>query len=136
MLDGVGILTDRAVLIAQFTVEQNIAMPFTLEIDPMAADVRPRVVALAGEVGLERRGSDDAHRRARRPRSSGARAARARPRARTALLLAEHPSATLPREAVKAFAATSSGRPRARGSPCCRDHRRSGLRRTRSAATC
>ena len=30
MLDGVGILTDRAVLIEQFTVEQNIAMPFTL----------------------------------------------------------------------------------------------------------
>ena len=42
MLDGVGILTDRAVLIAQFSVEQNIAMPFTLAVDPVADDVRPR----------------------------------------------------------------------------------------------
>ena len=52
MLDGVGILTDRAVLIAQFTVEQNIAMPFTLEIDPVAPDLKPQVAALAREVGL------------------------------------------------------------------------------------
>ena len=47
MLDGVGIITDRAVLIAQFSVEQNLAMPFTLEIDPVAAELRPRVIALA-----------------------------------------------------------------------------------------
>ena len=42
MLDGVGILTDRAVLIGQFTVEQNIAMPFTLDVDPVRAECSPR----------------------------------------------------------------------------------------------
>src|SRR5688572_19979020 len=52
MLDGVGILTERAVLIEQFTVQQNIAMPFTLEVDPLIAEVRPMVDALAHEVGI------------------------------------------------------------------------------------
>lgn len=103
MLDGVGILTDRAVLISQFSVEQNLAMPFTLEIDPVASDVRGQVAALARDVGLRTedlatpvaRASGDVVARVRL-----ARALALGPR----LLLAEHPSATLPRDAVRAFA--------------------------------
>jgi len=114
MLDGVGILTDRAVLIAQFTVEQNIAMPFTLEIDPVAADLRPRVAALAREVGLP-----DTHfatRVAEAPAPVLARVRLARALALDpALLLAEHPSATLPRDEVKPFAQDLTRVARARG---------------------
>ena len=53
MLDDVGILTERAVFIGQFSVEQNIAMSFTLAVDPIAAEVQARTTALAHEVGLE-----------------------------------------------------------------------------------
>ena len=52
MLDGLGLLTDRAVLLGQCTVAQNIALPLTLEIEPIRADVLPRVTALAAEVGI------------------------------------------------------------------------------------
>ena len=103
MLDGVGILTDRAVLIGQFTVEQNLAMPFTLEIDPVGADLKPRVADLAREVGLAA-----AHLMTRvgeAPADVLARVRLARAIALgPSLLLAEHPSATLPRDQVKAFA--------------------------------
>lgn len=103
MLDGVGIITDRAVLIAQFSVEQNMAMPFTLEIDPVADDVRPRVAALAEAVGLK---AGDLTRRIAeaggdvQARVRVARALALEPR----LLLAEHPTASVPRDAVKTFA--------------------------------
>ncbi len=104
MLDRVGILTDRAVLIPQFSVEQNLAMPLTLEVDPVAEEMRPRVVALAEEVGL------DAGRLTTpvgiAPPDVLARVRLARALAlEPSLLLAEHPTATLPRETVKAFAA-------------------------------
>jgi predicted ABC-type transport system involved in lysophospholipase L1 biosynthesis ATPase subunit len=104
MLDGIGIVTERAVLIEAFTVEQNIAMPFTLEVDPVRADVKPLVEALGHEVGLASeilqvpvaRAGDEARVRVRL-----ARALALDPK----LLLAEHPSASLPREAVTTFAA-------------------------------
>ena len=103
MLDGVGILTDRAVLIAPFTVEQNLAMPFTLEIDPVGADLKPRVAELAREVGLAA-----AHLMTRvgeAPADVLARVRLARAIALgPSLLLAEHPSATLARDLVKPFA--------------------------------
>ena len=104
MLDAVGILTDRAVLIAQFTVEQNLAMPFTLEVDPLAAGVRPQVAALARDVGL---GDGDLSTAV--GRASGDIVARVRLGRALALgpqlLIAEHPSAALPRTAVAGFAA-------------------------------
>ena len=114
MLDGIGILTDRAVLIAQFTVAQNIAMPFTLEIDPVAPDLVPRLAALAREVGLS-----EAHLAAR----VGEAPAHVLTRVRLAralaldpsLLVAEHPSATLARADVKAFAHDLARVARARG---------------------
>jgi predicted ABC-type transport system involved in lysophospholipase L1 biosynthesis ATPase subunit len=108
MLDGVGIVTERAVLIEQFTVEQNIAMPFTLEIDPIQAADRPSVEALAREVGLQQSQWSTPVARAGAEATARVRLARALalgPR----LLLAEHPSASLPREAVSRFASDLAG---------------------------
>jgi putative ABC transport system ATP-binding protein len=52
VVDRFGIVSSRAVLLDALTVVQNLAMPFTLEVDPMSPEVRERAVALAVEVGL------------------------------------------------------------------------------------
>ena len=104
LLDGVGIVTDRAVLIAQFTVEQNIAMPYTLAIDPVAEDVRPRVAALADLVGIPPGGLSTRVAEAAPAVQARVRLARALA-LEPSLLLVEHPSASLPRESVGPFAA-------------------------------
>jgi predicted ABC-type transport system involved in lysophospholipase L1 biosynthesis ATPase subunit len=103
MLDNVGIVTDRAVLIGQFSVEQNIAIPFTLQVDPLTDEIRSRVRQLAEEVGL---GADELSRPVgQSPPQVVARVHLARALALgPALLIAEHPSATLPRESVTAYA--------------------------------
>lgn len=104
MLDRVGILTDRAVLIGQFSIEQNVAMPFTLSIDPVDEAVRPRVRALVTEVGLA--DEDGGARVAESPADVQARVRVARALALDPLvLLAEHPTATLPRDRARPFAA-------------------------------
>jgi rhamnose transport system ATP-binding protein len=103
MLDGLGLLTDRAVLLDQCTVAQNLALPLTIHIDPIAAEVRPRVSALAAEVGL----APDA---VERPVAAADPETLQRVRLGRALALdprlvvAEHPSASLPRPAVAGFA--------------------------------
>jgi putative ABC transport system ATP-binding protein len=51
-VDRFGIVSERAVLLDQLTVIQNLAMPFTLQIEPPPDDIRARAEALAGEVGL------------------------------------------------------------------------------------
>lgn len=51
-VDRFGIVSDRAVLLEQLSVVQNLAMPFTLDVEPPADDVRARAIALAVEVGL------------------------------------------------------------------------------------
>jgi ABC-type ATPase involved in cell division len=51
-LDRFGLVSDRAVLLDQSTVAQNLALPLTLAIDPIPPDVRAAVDALAREVGL------------------------------------------------------------------------------------
>jgi ABC-type lipoprotein export system ATPase subunit len=103
LLDGVGIVTDRAVLVGQFSVEQNIAMPFTLAIDPIADEVRQRVAALAAEVGLA--SADLAARVGDTRPDVQARVRLARALALApSVLIAEHPSATLPAESIAAFA--------------------------------
>jgi predicted ABC-type transport system involved in lysophospholipase L1 biosynthesis ATPase subunit len=52
-LDRFGIVTDRAVLIEKLPIAANLALPLTLAIDPMSADTRHEVEALASDVGLE-----------------------------------------------------------------------------------
>jgi len=114
MLDGVGILTDRAVLIGRFTVEQNIAMPLTLEVDPVLPDVRSRVSQLASEVGLIDADLSTPVEEATSEVNARVRLARALALT-PAVLLAEHSSATLQRGAVKAFGADLKRVARSRG---------------------
>jgi ABC-type transporter Mla maintaining outer membrane lipid asymmetry ATPase subunit MlaF len=112
-LDQFGLLTDRAVLVEQFTVEQNLALPLSVAVESMSADVRARASALATEVGL-------AH-DLRRQAGVLSPAARARVRLGRALalgprvLVAEHPNATLSGDDAAAFAADISRIVGARG---------------------
>jgi predicted ABC-type transport system involved in lysophospholipase L1 biosynthesis ATPase subunit len=102
-LDGLGLVSHRAVLVDMLTVLQNVAMPLTLEVDPLAEDVRPRVEALARESGIDETlwdrplGHVDAETNLR---VRLARAVAPQP----TLIIAEHPSAGLPREAVPRIA--------------------------------
>jgi len=52
IVDRVGIVSDRAVLLEELSVVQNLAMPFTLDIEPPPDDVRRRAESLAREVGI------------------------------------------------------------------------------------
>jgi ABC-type transporter Mla maintaining outer membrane lipid asymmetry ATPase subunit MlaF len=52
-LDRFGIVTERAVLLEGMPLAANMALPFTLAIDPMPAEVRAKVEALGAEVGLD-----------------------------------------------------------------------------------
>ena len=52
VVDRFGIVSERAVLLDGLSVVQNLAMPFTLEIEPPPEDIRARAVALAHEVCL------------------------------------------------------------------------------------
>lgn len=113
-LDGVGMVTSRGIVIEMFTVLQNIAMSFTLEVDPIDPEVLPKATALAREVGIDAADFDVPAGRARpgaHMRIHLARALALGPR----LLIAEHPSASLPRETVQAFGADLARLTRARG---------------------
>jgi putative ABC transport system ATP-binding protein len=52
LVDRVGIVSRRAVLLEGLTVVQNLAMPYTLEVEPPSAEVKERAVALAVDVGI------------------------------------------------------------------------------------
>ena len=52
VVDQVGIVSRRAVLLDALTVVQNLAMPYTLEVEPPSEDIRERATGLAKEVGL------------------------------------------------------------------------------------
>ena len=113
-LDGLGLVSHRAVLVDMLTVLQNVAMPLTLEIEPIADDMRPRVEALAREAGVGESlwdrplGNVDAETNLR---VRLARAIAPQPR----LVIAEHPSATLPRASVARVAEDLARMARQRG---------------------
>ena len=97
------ILSERVVLLESFTVEQNLALPFSLDIDRISDEVASRVRELADEVGLashvlaEAVGTLNAsgvH------RTRLAKALALGPR----VLLAEHPNAAFPPEELPRFA--------------------------------
>jgi len=52
--DRFGILSDRIVLLESFSVEQNLALPFSLELDNLPVALRAQVRRLADEVGVAR----------------------------------------------------------------------------------
>lgn len=94
-LDRFGIVSDRAVLLEGSTLAQNLAMPFTLDIDPVQPEMLERVTLLAQECGIagewltQRAGDLPA---AIRIRAHVARGVALSP----ALLIVEHPTAALP----------------------------------------
>jgi predicted ABC-type transport system involved in lysophospholipase L1 biosynthesis ATPase subunit len=93
-LDRFGLVTTRAVLLEQLSTRANLAMPFTLSIDPMPDDVRERVDALGHDVGLAPDRLDapvGQLRAAERVRLHLARALAPGPE----VVLLEHPTATL-----------------------------------------
>lgn len=102
-LDRFGIVSERAVMLDASTFLQNLSLPLTLEIDAIPPDVKRRVEALAAEAGLPlprlaaRAGEGTPDERAR---AQVARALALEP----AVLLLEHPSAALPRDAAPRFA--------------------------------
>lgn len=102
-LDRFGIVSERAVMLDGSTLLQNLALPLSLDIDAIPPEVKRRVETLAADAGLplDRLGirAGDAT-KDERVRAQAARALALGP----AILLLEHPSATLPRERVDAFA--------------------------------
>ena len=112
-LDRIGIVSPRVVMLEAATVQQNLALPFTLRIDPIPADVAARVSALASECGiapdaLERRAADV-------PESVRARIHLGRALALDpALLLLEHPTASVPEGERRAYATTLAAAARGR----------------------
>ena len=103
-LDQFGLLTERAVLVEQFTVEQNLAIPYSLSVEDLSADLRARVARLAQEIGFA--ASDLG-------KQSGILPALGRLRLRLGralamepkVLLAEHPGATLAPDEARSFGA-------------------------------
>ena len=102
-LDRFGLISTRAVLVDQFTAEQNLALPLTLEIDPLPEAIRTEVGQLASEVGLSAEQlawQTAALDPTAQLRLRVGRALALRPR----VLLAEHPNALLPRKESSRFA--------------------------------
>ena len=103
-LERFGLIGERSVLVDQFTVEQNLAIPYTLEIDDLGPKLKADVRRLAEEVGLSATDLTQATANispATRLRLRLGRALALGPR----VLLAEHPTATLSADDTPAFAA-------------------------------
>ena len=104
VVDRFGIVSRRAVLLDSLTVVQNLAMPFTLEIEPPPDDIRRRALVLAQRVGLPEGTLD-------RPVAELGPSGHVRVRLGRALALDpaivifEHPTAEVPPEDVLALAA-------------------------------
>ena len=113
-LDGIGMITARGILIEMFTILQNIAMSFTLDVDPVDPRVVPEASALAREVGIDPAVIDVPTGKTGpevKMRVHLARSLALGPR----LLIADHPSASLPRETVTGFGADLSRVVQSRG---------------------
>ena len=112
-LERIGIVSPRAVMLEAATVQQNLALPFTLQIDPIPPDTAARVSALADECGIaadlvERRAADVSE--TVRARIHLGRAIALDP----SLLLLEHPTASVPESDRRAYAATLTAAARRR----------------------
>lgn len=106
-LDHFGLLSERAVLVEQFTAEQNLILPFTLDLEDVADSLRERVRRVGDEIGLVPQELASA---------AGSLSAPARLRIRLGralalgprILLAEHPTASLSADETAPFAADLS----------------------------
>ena len=93
-LDRFGIVSERAVLLDALSVTQNLAVPFSLEIEPPPDGVQSRVRVLAADVGLDPASWDRPVADLDLPSRLRVRFARALA-LEPAVLLLEHPSAGL-----------------------------------------
>ena len=102
-LDRLGIVSERVALLESSTLAQNLALSFTMSIDPVAPDVMEKVLALADEVGLDK--SNIENRAGDTPPEVRLRVlvGRALPYD-PAVLLLEHPTASISPAAIAAFA--------------------------------
>ncbi|HEY2434305.1 MAG TPA: ATP-binding cassette domain-containing protein [Vicinamibacterales bacterium] len=101
-LDRFGIVSPRAVLLDAVTLLQNLAMPLTLQIDPMPADAAARATSVAREAGIDERWLDQplaALSEAIKMRAHLVRAVMLNP----VLLILEHPTATLEKSEGRLF---------------------------------
>ncbi|HEX5474555.1 MAG TPA: ATP-binding cassette domain-containing protein [Vicinamibacterales bacterium] len=102
-LDRFGIVTPRAVLLEGSTLLQNVALPLSLEIEPMPASLSAEASSLAREAGIDERWFGEPV--GRTPEAVRARVHLARAVALSpALLLLEHPTAAVPEADRAAFA--------------------------------
>lgn len=98
-VDRFGIVSERAVLLQSLSAAQNLAIPFSLDVEPMPPELRDRATALAGAVGI-------AQEMWERPVADLDASARLRVRLGRALahkpsvILLEHPTSGVPREDV------------------------------------
>lgn len=113
-LDRLGLVSHRAVLVDILSVIQNVAMPLTLDVDPIDPVFRPAVETLAREAGLPESTWETPLGRADAEATFRVRLARALAPG-PSLLIAEHPSAGLPRDAVSRVAADTARAAAARG---------------------
>ena len=103
-LDRFGIVSERGVLLEGSTVMQNLALPFTLEIDPIPESTLRQVTTLAVECGIAAEWLDRQTGQAPpavRARIHLARALALDPQ----LLVLEHPTAAIPEAERAAFGA-------------------------------
>ena len=108
LVDRFGIVTERAVLLDSLTAMQNLALPFSLEIEPPSPEVRDAAIALASEIGLAVADRDRAVATldgSARLRLRLGRALALRPQ----VLLLEHATASVEPTAVAALAKTIRG---------------------------
>jgi ABC-type lipoprotein export system ATPase subunit len=112
-VDQFGLLTERAVLLDQLTVAQNLALPLSIELEQIAADVQARVEQLASELDLTDLLAQPAGALSplMRLRVRLGRALALSPR----VVLAEHPNATLSADEQTIFASDLSRILTARG---------------------
>ena len=113
-LEQFGLLSERSIVVDELTVAQNLALPFSLEVEEMSPHIRQQVTALADELGFDRAELD-------------VRAAQLSPLARLRvrlgraialrppILLAEHPNALVSAVDTPALAADLSRIIAARG---------------------
>jgi ABC-type transporter Mla maintaining outer membrane lipid asymmetry ATPase subunit MlaF len=106
-LDRFGILSERVVLVDELTVEQNLALPLSFEVDDMPPAVRSQIARIADEVGIS-----SAHRGTSMKMVDAGVRMRVRLGKALALnpgvLLAEHPNAGVPPNEVARFGADLS----------------------------
>jgi putative ABC transport system ATP-binding protein len=105
VVDRFGIVTERAVLLGSLTALQNLALPFSLDVEPPSHEVRDQAIALAAEVGIAQADLDRAVATldaAVQMRLRLGRALALQPQ----LLLLEHATASVDRASVAALAKT------------------------------